>query len=231
MSNLYKIESTIPIKAIPEQELNTIILTQFTVWVANLLSLTDEISANRLEIALPAIKEHCWSMGFSEIKKMFEMYADNKLSIEPMPNYFDRILLGKIVDAYKKQKPIQKKEVDDFKIMEETNKSQLYKFFKAYFITGLINDCYVEFAYKWLDENGFLVLTKEEKLKYMVDAEVMILIEKKESGNIKNKLKEFKKEDITNEEKVFCAKKLALITYLKKVTIDNGKEIEKKLKQ
>lgn len=111
--DLVKLDKSIPIKAIPEQELNSIILTQFTVWVANLLSLTDETSAERLETALPAIKEHCWSMGFDEIKKMFEMYVDNKLNIEPIPNYFDRILLGKISSAYKQQKKTKPKKIDE----------------------------------------------------------------------------------------------------------------------
>src|SRR5690606_17105544 len=117
--DLVKLESTVPIKTIPEQELNRIILMQFTVWVANLLSLTDETSANRLEISLPAIKEHCWSMGFAEIKKMFEMYADSKLSIKPIPNYFDRILLGKIAEAYKDQKPVIKKQIQQKEMSEE----------------------------------------------------------------------------------------------------------------
>lgn len=109
--DLVKLERKIPIKAISEQELNTIIITQFSVWLANLLSLTDEVSAERLKTALPAVKEHCWSMGFDEIKRMFEMYADNKLNIEPIPNYFDRILFGKIVTAYKQQKPVIKKTI------------------------------------------------------------------------------------------------------------------------
>ena len=41
-------------------------------------------------------------MGFAEIQKMFEMYADSKLDIEPKANYFDRVLLGKIVAEYRK---------------------------------------------------------------------------------------------------------------------------------
>lgn len=103
--DLVKLNSQVPIKAIPQEEFNHVLLMIFTPWLCGLLSLTDEVSANRLEVALPAIKEHCWSMGFVEIKKMFEMYADNKLSVKPLPNYFDRILLGKIVEAYKQQKP------------------------------------------------------------------------------------------------------------------------------
>lgn len=105
-----RLNSNVPIKAIPEEQLNRIIIDEFTEWVANLLSLTDEVSADRLITALPAVKEHCWSMGFSEIKKMLEMYADNKLAVKPIPNYFDRILFGKIVEAYKQQKPSPKPE-------------------------------------------------------------------------------------------------------------------------
>jgi len=98
----------VPLRSIPEQELNTIVLTKFMPWVIDLLSLTGEKSADRLEVALPALKTHCWSMGFDEIKKMFEMYADGKLSMQPKSNYFDRILLGQIFNDYKKQLPSHK---------------------------------------------------------------------------------------------------------------------------
>lgn len=226
MSNLAKIESTIPIKAIPEQELNMIILTQFTVWVANLLSLTDETSANRLETALPAIKEHCWSMGFVEIKKIFEMYADNKLSISPIPNYFDRILLGKIVDAYKSQKQKPVKEINTIQDMEETNKVHLHKFFRAFFLTHYINDCYVHLAYKFLEDNGFIKLSKEDKLKLMEDANLFITIEKNNELSLKNNLSEFVAVDITKEEKIFEAKKIAIRSCLKNMDENQAKEIE-----
>lgn len=226
MNNLAKIESTIPIKAIPEQELNMIILTQFTVWVANLLSLTDETSANRLETALPAIKEHCWSMGFVEIKKMFEMYADNKLSISPIPNYFDRILLGKIVDDYKSQKQKPVKEINTIQDMEETNKVHLHKFFRAFFLTHYINDCYVHLAYKFLEDNGFIKLSKEDKLKLMEDANLFITIEKNNELSLKNNLSEFVAVDITKEEKIFEAKKIAIRSCLKNMDENQAKEIE-----
>ena len=105
-----KLKSVLPMKAFPKdgEELNAILLIELMPFISGLLSLTDEVSANRLEIAMPSVKEHCWSMGFAEIRKMFQMYADNKLSIKPIPNYFDTILLGKIVEAYKQQKPRKK---------------------------------------------------------------------------------------------------------------------------
>ena len=103
------LEHPIPIKAIPEDKLNAILIGQFSEWISNLLSLTDRQSMERLEYALPSIKELCWSMGLNEIKKMFEMYADGKLNIEPRSNYFNRILVGSIFKAYKEIKPIKHK--------------------------------------------------------------------------------------------------------------------------
>ena len=71
MSNLAILERTIPLRAIPEKDLNEALLIDFMPWLSKLLSLTDDVSADRLEIALPAIKEQCIGMGFVEIKKMF----------------------------------------------------------------------------------------------------------------------------------------------------------------
>ena len=214
---LIKLNNKLPLKAYPEETLNKVILTQFSVWVANLLSLTDESSANKLEIALPAIKQHCWSLGFDEIKKMFEMYADSKLSIKPIPNYFDRILLGKIVESYKAQKVIEKKEINHDEILEQTNKKHLISFFNQYFATKTINDCYIIFVYSFLEKNKFIKITKEEKKKLIIDAEVMFIIDKKENGNIKDKLKDYRKENIPNEELVFIAKKMIISNFLKKL--------------
>lgn len=167
---LAKLEKKLPVKSYPEQELNKVVVMHFTPWLASLLSLTGETSVDRLEMALPAIKEHCWSMGFDEIKKMFEMYADNKLSIEPTPNYFDRILFGKIVHAYKQQKPVKRQEISIPEISEAEKKLKIklgvlrlfdeYKEFKDVG-TG------VTWVYDHLDELGLIKKTKEEKIKAM----------------------------------------------------------------
>lgn len=223
------IDNKLPLKAYPEQKIDEVLNTIFKFWLANLLSIKAD-NEQKLDLALTAVKKHFWSLGLNEVKKAFEMYAYGQLRTKPVSNHIDIILVGTIFNEYKEQKVVPKKEPNPIKDVEEVTNIQLYKFFKAYFITGLVNDCYVESAYKWLDENGFLELTKEEKLKYMEDAEVMIIINKKENGNLKDKLTEFKKEDITQDEKVFQAKKIALRTYLKNATIVNGKEIEKKLK-
>lgn len=222
--------NNIPIKAIPEESLNKILIVDFSPWLADLLSLTDEISSNRLEIALPAIKEHAWSMGFDEIKKMFEMYADNKLSITPIPNYFDRILLGKIVEAYKSQKQKTPKEINTLKDMEETNKLHLFKFFKQYFLLETINDCYVHLAYKFLEDKGFIKLSKEEKIKLMDDAKTFITIEKNSEMSLRNKLHEFQAFEIANDEQVFVAKKMAIKSCLRKLEKSDIERIEKLIK-
>lgn len=100
-NKLTVLEKNLPLRAYPEQDLNTALVMDFLPWICGLLSLTDEVSAERLELALPALKEQCIGMGFPEIKKMFEMYADGNMSVKPMTNFFDRVLLGKIVSEYK----------------------------------------------------------------------------------------------------------------------------------
>lgn len=123
-NKLQILDKNLPLRNYPEQDLNRAILMEFMPYLTRLLSLTDETSSNRLEMALPAIKEHCWGMGFSEMKKMFEMYVDNKLTVQPMANYFDRILLGKIVSSYMQQKSkVIKKEI--LKIMSESEKIEI----------------------------------------------------------------------------------------------------------
>ncbi len=135
---LQKLNSKIPIKAIPEESLNSIILTAFVPWLSNLLSLTGETSAERLKTALPAIKKHCWSMGFVEIKTMFELYADGELSVQPRSNYFDRILLSQIVQAYKDRKRTKSPEKESNELPEV-----VYEMLDEYQETGKL-------TYKWL---------------------------------------------------------------------------------
>lgn len=156
---LIKLESTVPIKAIPEKDLNAIIITQFSVYVSSLLSLTGDTSVDRLEIALPAVKELCWSMGFKEIKKMFEMYVDSKLSIKPIPNYFDRILFGKIVDAYKQQKVKKIKVIEPIEITPEDKRNNEILSasicFDYYIQNGYLNDTSLYLYKVLLDKFNF----------------------------------------------------------------------------
>ena len=173
MNKLTISEKTIPLREIPEKELNTYILKGLMPRISRLLSLTDKTSADRLEIALPAIKEHCIGMGFVEIQKMFELYVDGKLDVEPISNYFDRILLGKIVRSYRVYK-LRLKPKPKIKIMNDSEKNKLENeilnrvssFFK---INRYIheNDFYI---YDILEKRGLISLSDEEKKSIKKDA-------------------------------------------------------------
>jgi len=170
------LNNKLPLKAYPQEELNTIVLTNLMPFISALLSLTDEVAAKRLEIALPAIKDHCWSMGFDEIKKMFEMYADNKLAITPVPNYFDRILLGKIFKAYKQQKKKIKFDVSNYKNMEDI--LLIVTSFDSFIQDGKIPTEQF-WIYTYLEEKGVIDFTDEEK-KIQYD---ICLLNKKNNEN------------------------------------------------
>jgi hypothetical protein len=173
--DLSKLEKKMPLRGYPEQMLNEVLLMHFMPWLCSLLSLTDETSADRLEMALPSIKEQCIGMGFSDIKKMFEMYVDGKFDIEPKTNFFDRILFGKIVAEYRKYnmrkpKPKQsqipqisdqeKEEIDD----------QILKDQEVYFKKhGVVNPVQW-YAYDILEKRGLINLSIKQKKEIYADA-------------------------------------------------------------
>jgi hypothetical protein len=225
-NKLAKLDRNIPLRAIPEQELNTIILTSFLTWLADILSLTDEVSAKRLKTALPAIKEHCWSMGFSEIKKMFELYADNKLSIEPIPNYFDRILFGKIVSAYKQQRKVKPKEIKMPELSQEEKDNLTYmgvvNCFDRFTQTNDIMNGYT-WVYDHLESIGVLKYSDKEKRSIMpIATERLKIITKELYG-----LEEYKTLIRDLEAKrnggavIVVAKKMLLERFFMKITSKN----------
>lgn len=223
-----KLNNTLPLKAYPKdgELLNSIIIGVFVEWLSDLLSLTDETSMSRLEISLPAIKDQCWSMGFAEIKKMFEMYADNKLSIKPIPNYFDRILLGKIVDAYKQQRKIKPKKIE---MPEPTQEEK-----DAITLMGVIN-CFDEFkqtkeildGYTWvydhLDDKRIIKYSDSEKRKMMPIARERLIAIKKNTLNI-DKYKGFMA-DMEGKRKegaiIVQAKKMLLERFFSSLVVKN----------
>lgn len=209
-----RLNSNVPLRAIPEAELNRIIVDEFTGWIANLLSLTDEVSGKRLAAALPAVKEHCWSMGFAEIKKMLEMYADNRLSIKPKSNYFDRVLFGQIVEAYKSQKKPSKA---SYEPRELTNKEK-----DLLVYSGLVN-CYdawyqdkrISPGYSWVYDHvvelGILTPSKEQKMESMEQAKHRI---KQKRSALEKATEEIDKTPAIISE----AKKILLENYFSSIT-------------
>lgn len=221
--DLVKLDRQIPIKGIPEIELNRILFSEFSVWISGLLSLSDETSAERLELALPAIKEHFWSMGFYEIKKAFEMYADGKLKLEPIPNYLDRILVGKIFSAYKEQLP--RKQVKPIPQISSNEKKELtssgMKKCIDYFLSEEnILDGYINFLYDIFYDDGFLPTDKEIKVKFFNDARDFLLLNLDKPKDYKEykTLKEVTNEiETKNSSKIILkAKEMVVLDFLRK---------------
>jgi hypothetical protein len=171
-SNIATINSNIPIKAIPEEKLNAVILGDFLDWVCGTLSLNED-GADKLKFALPAIKKHCWSMGFTEIKKMLEMYADGDLSVKPIPNHFDRIKLGEVANAYRAQKPRKKIERPPELSQEEKDAivyTGVITCFDAYKQDGFIRSGYSYVYDLFYEKKKFPAHTKEFKDKLKIQA-------------------------------------------------------------
>ena len=180
MTKLSVLERTIPLRAIPEKDLNTALIMNFAPWLSKLLSLKDKTSADRLEMALPAIKEQCIGMGFVEIKKMFEMYVDGKFAIEPKTNFFDRILFGKIVAEYRKYNMRKPKQPQILEISEQEKKEiddQILKDQEAYFKKHGVIDPSQWYAYDILDKRGLINLSLEEKKEIYADALEILKLE------------------------------------------------------
>lgn len=147
---LTTLENQLPLRAYPKDKLDNVFDNQFILWLSDLLSLTDELSAKRLYLAVEPIKTACWSMGFAEIKKMFELYADGKLSIAPIPNYFDRILLGKIVQSYKENlKSVNNvKKIDESEYKDLIDVQDCLDHFESFKTNGKLNkNAYWIYAY------------------------------------------------------------------------------------
>ena len=206
MTNLTIFERSLPLRAYPPKDLDRFLDTEFKFWLANLLNLKSD-KEDAYDTAKDAIKVQCIGMGFSEIKKMFEDYVDSKLNITPIPNYFDRILLGKIVSAYKQQnKPkikIPEKMNDDIRLQKEYD--NLIDEVKR---TKHIESPCVE-VYDWLDSKDTFDFSDDFKREMFTRAKASLLSEesKKDFNDWDSAIfTEIKKGNIfvINKAKKFC---------------------------
>jgi hypothetical protein len=167
-------KNPIPIKAIPEKDLNAVLFGSFLDWISAILSLNED-ATSKLEYALPAIKEHCWSMGFPEIKKMIEMYADGKLSVKPIPNHFDRIKFGEVAAAYNEfnRSKVEKIDVDQEKKQQDIlDIITLFDYFKQYnriphnqvWVYTYLEERLEDFKFTKEEKQILMQLGKEQKL-------------------------------------------------------------------
>lgn len=118
-------------------------------------------------------------MGFVEIKKMLEMYADGQLSVKPIPNHFDRIRLGEVMNAYRQQKARPKPEPPKEMTQEEKDLivfSGIINCFEDYKQVKFIRDGY-GYVYDFFFENKKLPLHTPE-FRARIKNEAILRLEK-----------------------------------------------------
>tara|TARA_R110000782_G_scaffold269730_2_gene368415 strand:+ start:1255 stop:1980 length:726 start_codon:yes stop_codon:yes gene_type:complete len=234
--NLQVFERKLPLRAYPKKDLNKILITVFVPWLCKLLSLKDEVSADRLEMALPAIRTQCIGMGFDEVKKMFESYVDGHLPLEPRTNFFDRVLLGKIVKEWKilqhKKNP---KKVEIMQYSESElfiiNNKILHRFLEKYEKERFI-DKELFYIYDILDKRKLTNTSLEYKNSIKKDA--IFILEKETNEKIATSVEEqrnFKKDILAIKEGNFIGIKnkckiLALEEFFRNLYKDQNKLIK-----
>ncbi len=174
------LETTIPLRSIPDiQDILEDVLCSV---INDLLSLKGD-SAKKLYQSVPAIKKHCWSMGLKEVVKMFTMYADGELSIQPRSNYFDRVLVGQIFNDYKTRKPVKKSDIKEKKISQEDKDKWAFlgtvNCYDAFIQTGDIINGYV-WVYNHLDKLNIINYSLKDKFAQMPIAREQLIQDNKQ---------------------------------------------------
>lgn len=159
-------ENPIAIKAIPEKDLDLVLKKPFKHWLCQLLSIMPE-NEEKVDAALPTIKKHFWSLGFPEIKEAFEMYADSKTALIPRSNYFDRVLVGQIFEAYKQIKQTRvKPKMDKLEKIEQEKALQDKLDIELHF-DQFLHDNKIPVEASWiavyLDAKGIWDINEKEK--------------------------------------------------------------------
>lgn len=155
------LENKMPLKGYPEGKLDSVLSTVFKFWLSKLLSIKAE-NEEKLDSALPYIKQFFWSLGMHEVKKAFEMYALGQLSIKPISNYFDIILVGQIFNEYKMHQRQTNTKTMDY---DKENKDYVYciQAFDYFAQNGALPE-QAAWLYEYLtDAKGILSVSKREK--------------------------------------------------------------------
>lgn len=214
------LENRLPLRAYPEDNLDTILGTVLQYYLADLLSIKAE-NEDKIISALPAIKKHFWSLGLNEVTKAFKMHAYGQLSTKPISNYFDTILVGQVFKAYKEQKPNPKiiipemtPQEKEFKMIEATDRVE--KEFKQH---GTIIEI-SHHVYDYLFEKGELPKDKPYKdaiFKKAMELRKNELIQERAVNYSQHKeTKDLLKEMTKGNAVVNIAKRLVLEDYFKK---------------
>ena len=187
-TKLSVLEKKMPLRNYPEKVIDDVLTTVFKFWLANLLSIKAD-NEEKLDNALSSIKKHFWSLGIDEVKKAFEMYADGELSIKPIPNYFDRILVGQIFQEYRQLRTKPKKEIKPLELSsEDIRNNEIISAticYDYYIQNGFLNETSL-YLYNLLLERGLFDFTKKEQ-------EVMVELAQKLEKPIKEQRIHYKK--------------------------------------
>ena len=232
------LDSNLPLRAYPKGKLDEALNTQFKFWLANLLSIKADNEA-KLDLAIPMIKDLFWSLGISEVKKAFEMYALGKLNLEPKSNYLDIVLVGQIFKEYKVQRVVPKKQLPAPTISDEEKQKLISIAFKKcidyYEEKRNILDGYIIFLYDLFYDDGFLPTDKESKIKAYNDAKTileMMTTEERVSLDQHYEIKEIRQELLKKKSPMVIskAKEITVLKFLRVTYRDENKIKELKLK-
>jgi hypothetical protein len=166
-TELTVLDRRLPLKAYPKKDLDNVLKTHFMFWLSKLLSMKPD-KEEQIKDSFPAIKKHCWSMGLREMKTMFEMYADGELKTQPKSNHFDRVLVGQIVNDYRKHKFTKPKSKDTDQ--EKAQKDMLYVIqLFDYFIQERKIPKESVWVYSYLESKGLIDYSvKEKQIAYKI---------------------------------------------------------------
>lgn len=210
--------SSVPLRGWAQNDLDKFLQTDFKIWLASTFRIKTE-NAVGLNAALEGVKSHCWSMGFGEIKKAFELYADSKLNLEPVSGFMDRILVGKIIKAYKDNLPTSKTPVIEPKEVSEKERNEIMEKavlrLETEFLLARSVPAGSNHVYDYLDETGKIQFTSSQKWDFMKQAKQKLIDGAKDVINLDSR-KSFlnKLEDKNNGIVKAEAKRLALLEYL-----------------
>lgn len=217
-----------------EENLDKILHTSFMFWLANLLALKEDKEQNLIN-SINEIKFHFLGFALSDVKKAFEMYARGQLSINPISNHIDPILVGQISLDWKslnakKTKKIMIPEKSEQEIKKLNN--QIVLNFLNHYEEHFVVDEERFYVYDILDKMG--LMNKDMNYKKSVQKDAVYLLEQE---NLNKKAgSRYEKKEIKNELKIIKmglggivkrkCKILALEDYLRNLYRDKEKVTE-----
>ena len=162
----------LPIKALPSVEAQNKKILELGVWLDGLLSLQGDMSAKRLEILLPMIKDSAWSMSINDIKKAFTMYVKSELNLEPRDNYLTIILFNRVMKEYKNTQRAKPEKFDEDEYKKAHDKVLAIMEFDYFIHNNKVSE-HSYWVYTFLESLGLIAdsAKKKKNIKKLVEDE------------------------------------------------------------